>query len=485
MTISGSLSSALSGLTAVARAAELVSSNVANAMTEGYGRRELELSPRVLGGVGAGVSVAGVVRDADEILIADRRLAEAAMGHDKTAADFLARLETEIGTPEDGNSLSGLLARFESSLIEAASRPESEARLAAVLNAARALATKMHNASQAVQNARMRADHDIALQVDTLNEGLARVQDLNWKIKSAHTRGLDAMSLIDLRQKTIDELSTIVPMRMIERDNDQVALFTTGGAILLEGKAVKIGFDPVGVIVPEMSQKSGALSGLSIAGVEIRTGGARSPISGGSLAGLFAVRDDLAVDAQTRLDAVARDLVERFQNPALDATRPAGGPGLFTDGGAVFDTADETALSTRIAVNAAADPAQGGALWRLRDGLGAASPGEVGDASLLGDLRSALTAGRIAASGGFGAAARSASGLAGEFLSGVSSRLRDADAALGYASARYEMLKEMELGEGVNTDHEMQKLMLIEQAYAANAQVMSAADEMLRVIMGI
>ena len=44
MTLSGSLSNALSGLTAAARAAEIVSANVANAMTPGYQKRELSLS---------------------------------------------------------------------------------------------------------------------------------------------------------------------------------------------------------------------------------------------------------------------------------------------------------------------------------------------------------------------------------------------------------------------------------------------------------
>ena len=53
MSISGSLSSALSGLTAASRAAEVVSNNVANAQTEGYGKREIELSSRILGGAGA------------------------------------------------------------------------------------------------------------------------------------------------------------------------------------------------------------------------------------------------------------------------------------------------------------------------------------------------------------------------------------------------------------------------------------------------
>ena len=43
----------------------------------------------------------------------------------------------------------------------------------------------------------------------------------------------------------------------------------------------------------------------------------------------------------------------------------------------------------------------------------------------------------------------------------------------------------MELETGVDTDAEMQKLLLIEQAYAANAKVMTAADEMIQLLLQI
>ena len=73
MTLSASLSSALSGLTAASRAAEVVSSNVANAMTEGYGRREVSLSARMIGRTGNGVMVNGVVRMTSMVAVGDRR----------------------------------------------------------------------------------------------------------------------------------------------------------------------------------------------------------------------------------------------------------------------------------------------------------------------------------------------------------------------------------------------------------------------------
>ncbi len=485
MSITSSLSNALSGLTAATRTAELVSSNVANAQTEGYGRREIELSPRYIGGSTGGVSVSAVRREVDMRVVQDRRLADASVGYNGTVANFQADLERALGTPDDAGSLSARTAAFEAALIEAASRPDNTARLAAVRDAAVNLARKLNTVSDAVQGARMDADAAIEAQVTRLNTGLERVQNLNYKIQEAQSRGQDPSALMDLRQQAVDDIATIVPLKQVDRDHGQIALYTPGGAILVDGKAANVSYDSVGVIVPEMTKASGALSGLVINQTEVRTSGSHSPIQGGSLAALFAIRDELATGAQSRLDAVARDLIERFQDPGVDATLAAGDPGLFTDAGAAFDVANEVGLSSRIAFNALADPDQGGALWRLRDGLGAAAPGDVGSSTLLQALNAALTTARTAASGDLGGGARSASGLAADLLSRVGMERGAAEGHESYAVSQQDSLTMMELEDGVDTDHEMQKLMLIEQAYAANAKVISTVGEMLREIMEI
>ena len=195
----------------------------------------------------------------------------------------------------------------------------------------------------------MEADGSIARQVTRLNEGLELVQTLNYKIKDAVARGQDPSSLMDMRQVAIDDISQIVPLKQLDRDFGQVALFTPGGAIVLDSQAVTFGFDAVGVIVPEMTLESGALSGLTINGKPVRTDGQNSPIQGGSLAALFEVRDSLAATAQVQLDAVARDLIERFEDPAIDPTLGAGDPGLFTDAGAALEDMITEAPKTKMA----------------------------------------------------------------------------------------------------------------------------------------
>ena len=488
MTIAGSLNNALSGLTATARATEVVSSNVANANTPGYATRALEVSSQYLGGTSGGVQVQGVSRRVDQGVINDRVLSDASMGHDSAVAKFLTDLEAIIGTPEAAHSLSGRLAQFEAALVEASSRPDSQARLNAVLDAAQDLVSHINVSTADIQTTRKEADTSIGNQVSALNDGLKRIETLNYKIQESIARGQDPSSLMDLRQQEIDLLSPIVPLRQAPRENGMVALYTEGGAILLDGKAATVGFTPAStLLVPEMTQASGALSGLTLNGMPMPTpdGTTRNPFAGGTLAAAFEVRDVMGVRAQADLDAFSRDLVERFQDPTLDATRAIGAAGLFTDAGAVFDPADEVALSERLTVNALVDPARGGAVWRLRDGLGAATPGEVGNAQLLQDLTDALTDPRSAASGGFSTAARSSSGLAADFLSSIGAERLHAENLLASSSAQNETLKQMELENGVDTDHEMQKLLLIEQAYAANARVIATVDEMIQQLLSM
>lgn len=484
MTIAGSLANALSGLAAQARAADLVSANVANATTEGYGRRELELAPVYLGvGASGGVAVAGLRREVDMVTVQSRRLADAAVGHETTLSDFYDRLEQVLGTPDQDGSLSAAVDALDAALIEAASRPDNETRLSAVLSAAQGIANRLNTTSDTVQELRSDADRAIAQQVDNLNNGLIQVRDLNYRIKEAVSGGQDPSTLMDLRQQAIDTLTAIVPIKQVTRDHGTVALYTPGGALLLDGRAAMLGFASAGTIVSEMTLEGGALAGLTLNDAPIRTNGDGGLIAGGSLQALFEIRDELAVTAQGRLDGLARDLIERFEDPSVDPTLAAGDPGLFTDGAGPLNLAQETGLAGRISVNSTLDPAQGGALWRLRDGLGAAGPGDVGEAGLIQALSGALSTARTPASGGFLGTARSASGLAADLVSLTHGEHRQTETTLSYSSARADALKTQELSQGVDTDQELQKLMLIEQAYTANARVIQTVGGLLDMLM--
>lgn len=485
MSISGSLANAFSGLTAAARGAEVVSQNLANVMTDGYGRRELLLSSRNLGGAGGGVRVEGIGRAVNQGVISDRRLADAAEARDTKVRDFYAKMETAMGLPGAPGSLSTRIEQFEAALVSAASRPDADPRLDQLRYTAEALAQQFRTVSQSVQDERMAADAEIAREVNLLNTSLGRIVELNRDIRLAVTSGRDASGLLDERQNLIDRVSGIVPVREVPRDQGMVALFTTGGAILVDGLQGEVGFAPAATITADMTLASGALSGLTLRGLPATATARGGMLGGGSLGALMSLRDEIAPAAQARVDALARDLIERFESPAADPTLTPGAPGLFTDGGAALDPLDEIGLAGRLRLNTLVDPAQGGALWRLRDGLGATAPGPVGQAAGLNALIDALTALRPPSSGSFSGGARNMAGLSAEVLSGFGVSRQAAEAELSYSVARRDSLKAAELADGVDSDQELQRLLIVEQAYAANARVVSAAEAMLDRLMEI
>ena len=309
MSITGALSNALSGLTASSRMAEVVSSNISNAMTDGYGRRELAISSRLIGDYG-GVQMDGITRHMNMGIVSDRRLAEADQLNSGIELDFLSRLETLVGTPEDQFSLAAQIANFETDLLAAASRPDVNERLEAVFHSATSLVETFDSVSDGIQSMRTEADHNIATKVDQLNQALQQVEDLNTRISLAVNQGKDPSGLEDHRQVIINQIAEIVPVREVPRDRGTVALFTTGGAILVDGPAAEIEFTKTNLIMPHMTVENGDLSGLTINGIPVRTDSRMGPLAGGELGALFEIRDEIANTAQVQVDALARNMIE-------------------------------------------------------------------------------------------------------------------------------------------------------------------------------
>lgn len=429
MSIAAAFNTALSGLSAANRTAQVVSTNIANALTPGYARRQLEVASAVLNGHGPGVQVNGTYRVTSPALLAERRLADAELGQHSTRADSLQQIAEIFGTSETGD-LSDRFTQFENALVSAASRPDSETRLQTVIDTASSLATALNRAGDAVQSARAAADAAIAGSVEQLNTSLSRISDLNARIASSREGSDERATLLDMRQSEIDQISAIVPIRLYDRDNGKVAIATTGGQLLLDGAPVEIGFAPA-TAVDAAAGIGGLLSGLTVNGraVAAPPGG---PFAGGSLAAQFEARDVDLPAAQEQLDALARQLIERMSD--ADPTLAAGDPGLFTDSGAGFTT--ETGLAQRLSVNALADPDQGGDLWRLRDGLAATTAGPVGDPAGLNRLIDALAESRTPASGSFGVASQTMADLFTTASAMAYGAAETAEYDLAYATAR-------------------------------------------------
>lgn len=483
MSITKALSNAVSGLTATARGTEVISSNLANLMTPGYARREMEVSAQTLGGSGGGVRIDGITRVVKAGLLAEMRLAGSAKAEATTRLTFMKSMEQLVGLPGDVGGLGTALGNFRAALSEASSRPDDDIRLANLLSSAEVLAGRLNTASDAVQAQRGNADAAIATDVSTLNDSLARVAHLNRRIAVVTAEGHDPSSLMDERQSVIDRISAIVPVQEVPREAGKVALFTAEGAVLLDGSIPsKFEFQPTIQFTPQMAVGTPPVGQLVMNGNVLDASQMRL-FSGGTLTANFAIRDELAPQLQQELDSLALELHDRLADPSVDPTITATDPGLFTDAGMRADPATVVGLAGRITINDAVDPDAGGALWRLRSGLGAVAAGPVGDSSQLIRLSNAVDrAGAPPAVSVFEGNSSLSQRLA-TFESRVSLRRISAEGDSAVRNSRAETITTRFLDDGVDSDAEMQRLLQYEQAYAANARVIQAIDDMMDQIL--
>ncbi|MBK4216374.1 flagellar hook-associated protein FlgK [Paracoccus caeni] len=483
MSMAQAMSNALSGLKAVSRGTETVAANIANAMTPGYARREVSLASQSLGGGSGGVRIIDVTRMVNAGILAESRLSEAAKANAATLADFTNRMQATLGIAGEAGSLGATLTDFQTALISASARPEDELRLSQVALAAVALSKSLNNASAEVQKSRTIADQAIAADIASLNAGLENIASLNQRISLVGAEGSDPSALIDERQRVVDLITRIVPLQQVDRPGGAIALFTKDGAALLDGsRPAELAFAMSGSVTAQADVMSGSLSRLNMNGVEL-TPRQMQFFSGGTLAAHFTIRDELGPQLQAELDVIAFELHERFADPSVDPSLVPGMPGIFTDAGLLASDTAIKGLAGRLAINDSIAPDANGELWRIRSGLGSASPGAIGDTTLLTSLSNAIGSALASPNPLVFDGVATLSGRFAQLESRVATRRVNVERELAGFSAQAEAFSSRLAADGVDSDAEMQRLLQYEQAYAANARMIQAIDDMMQQLL--
>ncbi|WP_084420372.1 flagellar hook-associated protein FlgK [Henriciella litoralis] len=482
MSLSNAINVARTGLQASGLRADIVATNVANASTPGYVRRSVLLSESVAGGSTTGVGSDGIARSNDAALTAQRQGLTSDLAQASLIASTWQSLSARLGDTVDGTGLFNLMSGFESALSAAAASPESSVNANGVIDAAKAIVNEFRGLSQYITSERAEADLEIASGVETVNAALKQIEALNAKIASTDKSSSKAAALFDERQRVVDTISEYLPVETIERQNGAVDVMTKEGVFLVSGSARQIEFSASNTFGPSATLENGQLSGLSVDGLDLTPGAsAYSAISSGLFGALFTLRDNELPNFSDQLDTVAADLVSRLSADDVDPTKPAGGFGLFVDPAPTAGAG----LAGRISINAAVDPAQNGSLSRLRDGLGASTPGAVGNNSILSAMLNAVTDARSINSEGL-QGSFSIAELTAALASRAGQNRVGSESILASTSAQHAIASEAEQSQtGVDVDQQMQDLLLIEQAYAANARVIEIANQMLQRLMEI
>ena len=465
MSLSGALNSATAGLHTTQGQSRIAADNVSNAMTPGYVRREAVLVT-ASGGQGGAV-ISEVRREVDATLQRMSRLENSRMTQYQSIQEGLTTYTAYLGQPGDGTSPADRFNDFQNSLTTLVNMPSSNGAQTSVALAAEDLVRSVKGAATTLSTTLNDVNMEIRYEVADLNTALYQLRDLNASGSGFTPGSLEAAQFDEKVDTILDQISGIVDTRIHRSSNGSISLYTVSGAALLEGRVVQdVTFNPS--------------DGTLMAGNQDITpfkDGVRG-IQHGSLAGLSELKRETIPQFSQQLDEYARGLIQTFEE--ADASLASGEAGLFTDNGNAFDPANITGLASRLQINSKISSTGEAEVWRIRDGLGATSPGAGSETVQINAFLAGLDTSMNAATGtGIPAEVTLRDFSAEMITSQAATRARAENDFNAAASAAEVVMSARRNSEGVNIDDEMQQLLLIEQSYAANSRVLTAVSEMI------
>ena len=470
MSLTDALNASRSGLVANQTWSQVTARNIANANTEGYVRKDVQFGTRSIGGGGT-VQVSEIRREIDGSLTRMYRLESSKMAKQQAIYEGIGEYTAVLGQPSDQISPASRLTALQTSFDTLANAPGNAGAQRGVLDSAQALVASLHTASDTLGRVRGEVTREIKYDVSDVNQTLYKIADLNRQLSGTASDSIAGADMRDEMDRLIQSVSKTMDVQVSQGADGRVSLYTAGGSALIEGSKVNdLRYDgPSGKLFAgqtEITPNDSATRGFE----------------NGSLAGLFALKDAVLPKFQLQLDELARGLVQGFEG--ADSSLSAGQAGLFTDGGAAFDPTKLDGLAGRIAVNDAVDPAQGGQLSRLRDGIGAATPGPAGDATQINAFAAVFdqtltVAGATGLSSGMTLGDYAANMVTAQHVDG--SRAQTQYNTVRTSAETIDASRQSI--QGVNIDDELQKMMVIQQSYAANSKMMTTVMQMIDTLL--
>jgi flagellar hook-associated protein 1 FlgK len=369
------LSIAASGANAAEIALNITGQNIANASTQGYVRRSannVEVASASSWSTAndislSGVTVSGVVRNADSFLQSEARRT----GSDTAQATATVTGLTNVETAVENSGLFTAIGAFTNSLTTLAQNPADSSLRASVMQNAQTMTSSFQIAAQglaATQTGLQGALTDGVAQVNTLAGQLATINTQLSATSGGVTPGSeittsDRASLMDQRDSLLDQISQYANIATTLHPNGVVNVNIGGvsGPPLVSGTAAN---------ALSATTNANGTSSLSV-------GNAAVTLGGGSIAGNQASLTKLG-QISTNLDSLASSIattVNTAQANGADLTG-ATGAALFsgtTAAGLAMTTSNGSAIATA-AAGSAANSADATNLSALSGALGTLAP---------------------------------------------------------------------------------------------------------------
>lgn len=522
----------------------IIGNNISNVNTEGYSRRRAELVTTVSGGAteearGFGANIEKIVRITDKFLNAETEARIQDRSKFEVVDEILARAEVFFPVSGDDSSIGTELGSFFSALEDLAESPSDLALRQNVLAQGERLSQVIRTTYNGVAGLQREADGRVGSLVDSVNNLTGQIAGLNAQIQAEEVGEQEALALRDQREKLMRDLSELISFESVENTDNTTLIYLPNGFGLVIGSEARelevtqspdfapVGGFPAGLdgsglshIVFDFDPASATTAHVDLTSL-IGNGG-------GSLAGILQTRgiqstaDTSAFDAVGSLpeiagavEALARDLLTRFNTEYLGPDEDAGTAGLqpssgdlngnvppgayslFSFAGAADVDADGqpddlAALSASLGVEGFASRIEFGvtnledfAASRDLDPAAGATSFATGDAANIEALL-----GLRSVSNNFSLGAFNQTTAVEELYDNVVSRVgglrgqsrNDLTVATDRETQAVEFRESVA---GVSIDEEFANLIQIQRSFEASARMVRVADELLAEIIGL
>jgi flagellar hook-associated protein 1 FlgK len=306
----GILGIALTGLAAAQAGISTTQHNIANVNTDGYRRQEVgyqALTPAYVGNAffGSGVGVSTVRSLYSQFQDSQVLLNQTQLSRSESYATQASQVDQLLSDSSSG--LTTALDAFFSAAQTVASDPTSDAARQVMLSSGRNLTTRFNNLSTSLSDMRVDSNREISATVGSINTYSSQIATLSGNIAAAEaSTGQPANDLRDQRDLLVANLNELINVTTFEQTDGTFNVYIGSGQPLVVGASVT----PM-TVVSDPNSPEFSVPALSLAGGVTQTLDS-SLVSGGSLGGLMAVREEILQPAIQALDLMALAFATEF-----------------------------------------------------------------------------------------------------------------------------------------------------------------------------
>ena len=468
MGLSSILSTATGGLGVVQTQLQWRTDNINNETNTNYSRRD----PTTLSTGSHGVTTT-ITRATDASLQKQYTDANSQSAASTVTSDYWSRLADVAGTSQSTPYLQQAMDKYTAAWKAFETDTSSNTSEANVVATGKTVADTITSAAQQLIQIRDEAKSSAGDDVTSLNGKLSDLAAINKKLSADPNAATNQPDLLDQRDTLVNDVSALVGVYTVPHSDGSVALYSKTGSVLVDKEASQY----------QWNTNTAGQGYISLAGSTDTAPGQNASFSGGKIGATLDLLNPsttssdpnvgMLAKAQAQLDAFASQLADTTSASSLEGSYDAATSDRTTDLASGFFTIDTTgavSASQSLAVDA---------------GL-VAGTSTVKRQSATAVVAQLTAASRTISTAGVNASNTTYSGLAAAIAGYQSDSQATAASDKTRTTTTANTLQTRLTSEtGVNLDTEMAQMTVLQNAYAANAKVITTVQAMFDVLMNI